>query len=69
MPHLHGPTDLKRESRPAGTERLPECLLGGDTGVDSAKALQVQTLCGRYGVPDNLAALLAPLVWEGRRND
>lgn len=56
----------KRESRPAGTERLPLiCQLGGDKQDNSSSTLQVQFLTARVGMSAAAAAILAPMVWGG----
>lgn len=56
----------KRESRPAGTERLPMvCQLGGDNQNNSSSTLQVQFLTARLGISAAAASALAPMVWGG----
>jgi len=53
---------IKRESRPAGTGRLPKCQLGGDTEVYTTQALRVQRL-RLLGILGARAELLARLAW------
>ncbi len=54
---------LKRESRPALTERLPMiCLLGGDSQKDTTELLRRQRLV-TFGLTDTRANLVAELAW------
>lgn len=56
----------KRESRPAGTERLSMiCQLAGDASINSSSALQVQFLTSRVGLSAAAASVFAPMVWGG----
>ena len=67
MPYLEGRSHLKRESREPGKGyTTPVCQLGGDSFPHSRKALRLQFLDSRYGIPNSVAALLAPLVWKER---
>ena len=69
MQNLEKVSFERRESREPGKGyTAPEMSLGGDTPSSSRNALRQQFLSGRCGVSDSLAALLAPLVWEGRHD-
>ena len=68
MPNLGGLSLPKRESRQPDGWTAPEMSLGGDTPFSSRNALRQQFLNGRYGVSNDFAALLAPLIWEARRD-
>jgi hypothetical protein len=58
----------KRESPTPWGEGLPMCQLGGVTQAPSRNALRQQFLKGRCGLSDDFAALIAPMIWEGRRD-
>ena len=68
MLHLHRTSPDMRESPPPYGEGLPKCQPGSDTSATSRNALRQQFLKGRYGVSNDFAALLAPLIWEARRD-
>ena len=51
-----------------GTKPRPGVLLGGEPGNHSRKALAQQVLTVRHGVSQGMAAVLAPLIWEGARH-
>jgi hypothetical protein len=55
---------IKRESRPAGTVRLPKtCQLGCDEFGNSTSALQLQRLNAAFGLTGLRAELIASLHW------
>ena len=68
MLHLEGRSHLKREGRQPCGWTTPVCQLASDIMTDSRTPLRAQFLSARHGIPNGLAALLAPLVWEGRHD-
>jgi hypothetical protein len=68
MLHLNRTSPNKRKSPTPCGEGLPMCQLGGDTPAPSRNALRQQFLRGRCGVSEDFAALIAPMIWETRRD-
>ena len=54
---------IKRESRPAMSERLPECLLGGDIYGNTTTALRLQRIAAVVGLTGARANGIAGLAW------
>jgi hypothetical protein len=68
MLHLDRTSPDKRKSRPPYGERLPNCSPGNEPPFNNRNALRQQFLRGRCGVSDDFAALIAPMIWEQRRD-
>jgi hypothetical protein len=58
---------MRQQNDPAHRGEAVECLRAGDMDGSSKNTVRTQFLRGRHGVPNRLAGLLAPLVWEEPR--
>lgn len=66
MTRSKGSRPNKRESRPAGTERLPIISqLGGESTENSIRVDRVQFLARRFLLRPSIAGAIAELAWEG----